>query len=821
MTIPKMIVFLWAAMALLGGFSGCAEDQQNPDGDDDIEIDFIDTEDGEDAKSDTDSEDEDPDADFDTEAEGGDPDTDRKDVDADAEPEDEDSENDAFHPDGDDDDEPDEDIPGEWPEAETDTETEAETGEEEETIPFQSCMRPEFQAPTSYAISIAKAKDRIVLMKSNFVLKPGYRFSMAVYDPADPSAEAVEMEHDVRSLRHAPHDLLAATDASGNLLFFRPETFDTSTDPVNKIECSECDFGNLCFSGTRAFWLSRRRPDTSWRVMSAAVDPDGGFIDKTYSEYFKLLEDQEYHISEFSRFGIICSENHVIVGERTERLSMNGTTIEWELAHLPVAEDGAFGEAAVLARQMGTGLLQARLWRAQRFVSRNRLLIDFQIDTVHGMMSQHSFIDKSVFDLSAPGAVSLIGEHELSLADWFTLKNDTVWALSDSGSRLNRLTLLDDLTLDPVGSLEGVQGLSGLDTDGDTAWLALKSYGIKGVEFREGSEPEILFEKQLAMESMPVLHIFKDGERLFIVDSDHRLRRFDESHPLVSTYSIDVGFNPKTVLRKENRVYLLAYSYDSLLLAIVDIRLPQEQALLFSGRVDLPLAQARGYKGISVLEGDILYTAHRHLYAIDTSDPAHPELLWEIAPYYFLEPEGRFNVFESVQIVNGYLAALAEDDDFGYRSSLLVFQPNGAREPSVLGILEDFAEAMIADGNRLITLKKDEDHVTFRVADFSGGSDPAVSEPIHRYDIGYVPDPKTYRVLFMSGGYLVVSTDSMHLIDPGDVTRDIYAIPRFFNLNDFHPDDSGEGKFWISLDMSYYTQKPSGFYKVDISACLP
>jgi len=252
----------------------------------------------------------------------------------------------------------------------------------------------------------------------------------------------------------------------------------------------------------------------------------------------------------------------------------------------------------------------------------------------------------------------------------------------------------------------------------------------------------------------------------------------------------------------------------------VDLDKPEAEALLFSGNLPVGSGQALGYRGNSVLHNNILYTAHNHLYAIDVSDATQPTVLWETVPYD-MESEGRFDEFATMEIVNGQLVALAEDDNYNNRLSLLIFKPNAELEPTYLGVIDDIADEINVYGNKLLLAKQDYDHLTLRTMDFSLPNDPQLDPLIHRYDIRFSGSTNTYRSFFYSREYLVIVSDSLHLINPEDLSKDVYTIDGNFELNDIYPDNYAQDKFWISLATSRYSTVPTALFKVNLAGCQP
>jgi len=697
---------------------------------------------------------------------------------------------------------------------------------EQETVPpTPSCMAVEYAAPIKHMGYIAQENDKAFVTQLTADLDNVYKASLAIVDTSDEEADTIEIDSNIFRVFHAPHGLVAGIKSSGNLVFFDPDEIANSTDPLNEISCNECAFSTICFADNKAYWLSNKAEENSYRVMSGTIDDQGNLSYGENSSYFAMLEDKYFEVwqNSYTINNIVCNDNGIFVSQHTGLYTQNRSAA-WKVIYISINADGSLQEP-VVADEGGyypshpTMPITATMMTAKMFSTGTTLLADFVLG-ISNWPSGWSVPKKFLYDISTPGQTTASGEHELDMSTWHSLKNNTVWATENVDTTLKRHTLSEDFTVETVGQLENLNGIFDMDAHEDTAYLSLSHYGIQAVEIKPETEPQVVFDKQLSMDSAPIKHIFAYNGKTYIINSHQHIEQFQATHPLNPPFKVDLGLNPMQIIQQESLVYATAYSSQSLLLAIVDLDKPEAEALLFSGNLPVGSGQALGYRGNSVLHNNILYTAHNHLYAIDVSDATQPTVLWETVPYD-MESEGRFDEFATMEIVNGQLVALAEDDNYNNRLSLLIFKPNAELEPTYLGVIDDIADEINVYGNKLLLAKQDYDHLTLRTMDFSLPNDPQLDPLIHRYDIRFSGSTNTYRSFFYSREYLVIVSDSLHLINPEDLSKDVYTIDGNFELNDIYPDNYAQDKFWISLATSRYSTVPTALFKVNLAGCQP
>lgn len=706
-------------------------------------------------------------------------------------------------------------------EYDTEFECEYENELEEDVIPVTAeCIQVDYSAPIYSMTSIASIGNIIATSFMTMNLKTDYSFFMTFVDETEPDKKPVLIDKPIIKVYKTPDNYFAAVTINGELLIYDPATLDTSTDPINEIRCMDCDFKHMCFIDDRAYWLSKSLCGQQRKLMSAKLDANGGFTMGSESVPFTISDYLEtgypWIITVFvSLYNIQCSSDSVHI-THSNKLSRQATST---LLSIPVSSENTIGKPTILDKiNVDLGFMSPDMLGsvgAHIFQSNNILISELYITTFGTPGPGSQIYSRKVHDLST-SPPTYLRDHELSLNNWITFYNGTIWT-ADPYNNLARHNLSNDMTMSEIGSFGVKPNIRTAYFRDDKAYVAVDQYGIEVVEIKEGSAPQLIFDKQLSMQHMPVKHIITYNNKFYIIDSGRNLFEFDKDSPFTKSYHVNLKFTPLWIIQKNNRIYGIAYDSDSILLSIVDLDQPQENALLYSENMPLPSGQAQGYYGYSAIDDNVLYTAHGNLYAISLSDPLAPEFLWEISPYD-IEENGRFTDFRMMEYVNGNIIALTVDKEYGYNQSLVVFKSNGENEPTKQTIFADSADHITSTGNTLIIATTHNNTFALRTIDFSDAENPVLSDYILRPDIDAIDSKYGQKYFFTQKGYLIIVASQVHIVDLNNLEQDVYTITKM-ELNDIMIDNSGEQeKFWLALD-SYFP--PTAFIKVDLSGCTP
>ena len=640
---------------------------------------------------------------------------------------------------------------------------------------------------------------------------------MLIVDAEDSSAPVIEFEDDVLYAKEAPHNLLAAASTVDKLLIYKPEDFDGSTDPINQIYCPECDFSEICFTGNRAYWLSKNIGDGTRQLMAGTLDEDGHLTYGARSATFPVWGSiRSYYYGKNTH--LICTENSVAVfSTGGAEIAMMGGRTGWTITHIPTISADLMAAPTLVFSKMGGGGMQLLTgFGTAHAANENTLLTNLYISTVGTPGPASEYSSKAIYDFSNTCNAQYLGEHGHSVYGWLLWQGDSVWTREPAGAiALN--TLSPEMSLEQTATFSALHTVQDMDKDGDKAYLSLISYGVQAVDLSNIANPEAIFDKPLTMSNAGVRHIIPDGERIFTLRGDNALTIFDENDPFNSTFKLDLGITPAQVIKDGNMLHAIQYKYDSLLLVSVDLSKTDDQALIASNTIYLAADVNHREKGRCSLEGNILYSAHHSLSAIDISDLQNPSLLWELQPQDSTT-EVRFTDFEEVEAVNGHLVVLA-DDNQSDQLSLVVLQANGNTTPTLIGTIENIAKAVAYYGESIFTAKSVDDHLVLQKIDFTTPTDPIISTEVHRSDIELRINWTNSNFLSVRDGYLLIDFSVKHMIDienSNDLSVDTYTFP-FYSLNDFHAvDRDNSSSFWFASGSS----QPA-FLKLNFDSCKP
>jgi len=714
-----------------------------------------------------------------------------------------------------------EDLELEIDEAELDAEPEYESEVElfneadfEDDSNITTCTTVESASPIKTIASIAHAGNTVAVTLNSMNSVSSYSSEVVVFDKTDSTIPPAKLESKVTRVMQAPHEFFATLTTSNHLLIYETENLNPTSEPINEIYCPDCDFNYMCFTGERIYWLSTVNEEHQRRVMAGRLDENGQLIYGTESDWFVAENTGTFMRTVFLHLHLLCTPNYLLLHSYFG--DSFASSAGYSLSYYSTSSENHIGEKTLLSGASGGAPNFASLPSNSLFTNGDTLITNLHLFVGSvPMMPPYEMIDKSIYNLTNPDEFEPIQEHELSLSNWRAYQNDSVWTV-DNLQTLNRFKFTEEYTLEEIESFEAESAITHLAVDKDTAYMGLRSYGVQVAEITENSTVEELFSHRLIMSSDPVMHIIPHDEKMFIVNDYHYLSQYDSDNPLDISYKVDLEQKPLQVIKQDNLVYAMGTENNKFLLSIVDLSKPADEALLSSGQMPFNLPSQYNYSVPSIVDGNMLYLAKGYLYGMNVSNPHTPTVSFELNPKTLTDDQ-RFSYIYDIITLENYLVLLCNDTMSNEYNSLVFLEKNQNAAPTYLASFDNIAEKIVRNDTNIITAVFEDNHLVMRTVDLSDPMDPRISIPVHRYDI------ERFNVLSsiffeIIDGYLVISAENIHIINPEDLSKDVYTIETDFPLLDIKSAGQDEpDTFWIALN-----GQPAGFLKTTfLDDCKP